>query len=68
MGTVWLNGFALGRYRAQGPQLTLYAPAPLWRAGRNEIVVLELHRPGPVLELRDRSDLGAGARIEVPQW
>ncbi|ACU75931.1 Beta-galactosidase [Catenulispora acidiphila DSM 44928] len=39
---VWLNGFLLGRLWDRGPQVTLYAPAPLWRAGANEIVVLAL--------------------------
>ncbi len=57
-GMVWLNGFALGRYWERGPQRTLYAPGPLWRAGRNEITVLELHTPGPAVELRDAPDLG----------
>ncbi|MEZ0066817.1 hypothetical protein ABIA32_002830 [Streptacidiphilus sp. MAP12-20] len=57
-GVVWLNGFTLGRYWEIGPQHTLYAPAPLWRAGRNEVVVLELHEPGTALELRDEPDLG----------
>ncbi len=65
---VWLNGFALGRYWSLGPQLTLYAPAPLWRPGRNEITVLELHRPGPVIELRDTPDLGPGDDSPVPEW
>ncbi|MFD9333322.1 hypothetical protein ACFWBF_02735 [Streptomyces sp. NPDC060028] len=40
------------------PQRTLYAPAPLWRSGANEIVVLELERPGTALPLRDQPDLG----------
>ncbi|KJY45029.1 beta-galactosidase, partial [Streptomyces sp. NRRL S-444] len=58
-GLVWLNGFLLGHYDTpRGPQRTLYAPAPLWRTGRNEIVVLELERPGADLPLRDRPDLG----------
>ena len=26
-------------------QVTLYAPAPLWRAGTNEVVMLELEHP-----------------------
>lgn len=58
-GMVWLNGFALGRYWEIGPQCTLYAPAPLWRRGRNEVVVLELHTPGTQIELRDEPDLGS---------
>ncbi|MEV4596720.1 beta-galactosidase family protein [Amycolatopsis sp. NPDC049253] len=57
-GVVWLNGFNLGRYWSRGPQRTLYAPAPLWRRGRNELVVLELHQPGETLEIRAEADLG----------
>lgn len=41
-GSVWINGFNLGRYwNSKGPQKTLYVPAPLLRSGENEIVVLE---------------------------
>ncbi|KAA5835950.1 beta-galactosidase family protein [Saccharopolyspora hirsuta] len=57
-GLVWLNGFLLGRYWSIGPQRTLYAPSPLWRAGVNELVVLELHEPGAEIELRSEPDLG----------
>ncbi|MFJ5954838.1 beta-galactosidase family protein [Paenarthrobacter sp. NPDC092416] len=57
-GFVWLNGFLLGRYWSKGPQITLYAPAPLLRAGRNTIKVLELEKAGTVVELREASDLG----------
>ncbi|MEU0137894.1 beta-galactosidase [Streptomyces sp. NPDC006296] len=59
-GYVWVNGFCLGRYwEARGPQRTLYVPWPLLRAGRNELVVLELDGVGrPVVELRDAPDLG----------
>ncbi|RSS78832.1 beta-galactosidase family protein [Streptomyces sp. WAC06614] len=58
-GLVWLNGFLLGHYDTpRGPQRTLYAPGPLWQTGRNELVVLELERPGPALPVRDRPDLG----------
>ncbi|WP_327169392.1 beta-galactosidase family protein [Streptomyces subrutilus] len=58
-GLVWVNGFLLGHYDTpRGPQRTLYAPGPLWRAGENEIIVLELQRPGPDLPLRDQPDLG----------
>ncbi len=65
-GLVWLNGFLLGHYDTpRGPQRTLYAPGPLWHASTgdtgtttNEIVVLELERPGTELPLRDRPDLG----------
>lgn len=42
-GIVWVNGFNIGRYWATtGPQMTLYIPGPLLRAGRNDLVVLEL--------------------------
>jgi beta-galactosidase len=55
---VWLNGVLLGRYWELGPQVTLYAPAPLWRPGHNEVVVLEMQRPSTCLEVRDEPDLG----------
>ncbi|WP_252375134.1 MULTISPECIES: glycoside hydrolase family 35 protein [unclassified Nonomuraea] len=57
-GLVWVNGFLLGRYWEVGPQVTLYCPAPLLRAGENTVTVLELERLGTVLELRDRAELG----------
>jgi beta-galactosidase len=41
-GFAFVNGFFLGRYWRNGPQRTLYVPAPVTRAGENEIVVLEL--------------------------
>ncbi|MFB6618564.1 beta-galactosidase family protein [Streptomyces sp. NPDC056367] len=58
-GHAWVNGFALGRYWSRGPQATLYVPAPVLRAGRNEITVLELHAAAVrTVELRDRPDPG----------
>jgi beta-galactosidase len=41
-GYAWVNGFFLGRYWRRGPQRTLYVPGPVTRAGRNEVVVVEL--------------------------
>ena len=41
-GQVFLNGFNLGRYRAEGPQFALYAPAPLLKKGENELIVFEV--------------------------
>ena len=41
-GIAWVNGFNLGRYWTRGPQETLHVPAPVTRAGRNELVILEL--------------------------
>ncbi|OIJ94158.1 glycoside hydrolase family 35 protein [Streptomyces colonosanans] len=58
---VWLNGFLLGRlWTEKGPQRTLYAPAPLWRAAGNEILVLDLGGTSAPLtvELREEPDLG----------
>ncbi len=61
-GLLWLNGFLLGRYTEEGPQRTLYAPAPLWQPGRNTLLVLELDRHAEALELRDEPDLGPTTR------
>jgi beta-galactosidase len=55
---VWLNGFLLGRYWRIGPQETLYAPAPLWRAGANEIVVLDTDGLGGAVEIREQPSFG----------
>lgn len=57
-GLVWVNGFLLGRYWNVGPQVTLYAPAPLWRAGRNEVRVLDLDQLGGTVEVREHPELG----------
>lgn len=58
-GYVFLNGINLGRYwTAAGPQQTLYAPGPWWRAGSNEIVVVEFGTPGPHLEIVAEPILG----------
>ncbi|GGY78365.1 beta-galactosidase [Streptomyces omiyaensis] len=59
-GNAWVNGFPLGRYWSRGPQKSLYVPAPVLRAGTNEIVVLELHA-GPrsrTVDFRATPDLG----------
>ncbi|THA82992.1 beta-galactosidase family protein [Streptomyces sp. A0592] len=59
-GSVWINGFALGRYWSRGPQRSLYVPGPVLRTGLNEVVVLELHAPGRehTVAFRDAPDLG----------
>uniref|UniRef100_UPI003662939F glycoside hydrolase family 35 protein n=1 Tax=Kitasatospora sp. NPDC059747 TaxID=3346930 RepID=UPI003662939F len=67
-GLLWLNGFLLGRHTAEGPQRTLYAPAPLWRPGRNELLVLELDRHGEALEVRDHPDLGPTAQAPSSEY
>jgi beta-galactosidase len=62
-GYVWVNGFCLGRYwESRGPQRTLCLPWPLLRAGRNEVVVLELDADAgtvpAAVETRETPDLG----------
>ena len=59
-GAVWLNAFNLGRYWRVGPQQSLYIPDGLFRAGENELVVLDL-AGGPAAE--------KGAHFAPrPQW
>ncbi|WP_216591609.1 glycoside hydrolase family 35 protein [Streptomyces brasiliscabiei] len=58
-GQAWINGFHLGRYWNRGPQRTLYVPAPVLRAGANELVLLELNATtGARAEFTDTPDLG----------
>jgi beta-galactosidase len=57
-GVVWVNGFCLGRYWSRGPQCTLYVPAPVVRAGANEIVVLELHAASTTVRFVEAPGLG----------
>ena len=42
-GVCFVNGFNLGRYWDMAPRRNLYLPGPLLKAGRNEIVMFELH-------------------------
>ncbi|WP_120522977.1 glycoside hydrolase family 35 protein [Arthrobacter celericrescens] len=64
-GFLWINGFLLGRYWETGPQRTVYVPAPLVRAGNNTVKVLELDKPGTVVELRESAELGAPDTSEI---
>ncbi len=48
-GTAWVNGHNLGKYWSIGPQQTLYVPVEWLKKGKNEIVVLELLKPGKSL-------------------
>ncbi|MFF6772303.1 beta-galactosidase family protein [Streptomyces sp. NPDC012637] len=59
-GNAWVNGFPLGRYWSRGPQQSLYVPAPVLRAGTNEVVVLELHAAhrAHTVDFREAADLG----------
>ena len=43
-GVAYVNGFCVGRYWNIGPQQSLYVPAPLVRAGRNEVLLLDLEK------------------------
>ncbi|MCW3089411.1 MAG: beta-galactosidase [Ferruginibacter sp.] len=45
-GVVWINGHNLGRYWSIGPQQTLYVPVEWLKKGKNDIIVLELLKPG----------------------
>ncbi|WP_232547309.1 glycoside hydrolase family 35 protein [Propioniciclava soli] len=66
-GFCWLNGVLLGRFDEVGPQRTLYAALPLWRAGANEIVVGALAGAGvPTdagVQLRDEPELDGSVHI-----
>ena len=58
-GLVWVNGFLLGRYWRRGPQRTLIVPAPVTRAGGNEVVVLEFEAfAEPVIRTLAAPELG----------
>ncbi|WP_413353511.1 glycoside hydrolase family 35 protein [Microbacterium sp. 1P06AB] len=46
-GYVFVGGFLLGRYWSNGPQRTLYVPAPVTQAGSNTITVVEIEQPVP---------------------
>lgn len=64
-GFIWINGFLLGRFWEVGPQVTFYVPAPLLRAGNNEVTVLELERGGRHAELRTVPDLGSTGTTHI---
>ncbi|MDN6302039.1 MAG: beta-galactosidase [Brachybacterium sp.] len=51
-GVAYVNGFCVGRYWDIGPQQSLYVPAPLVRAGRNEVLLLDLEKRPASLALR----------------
>ena len=57
-GTVFLNGFCLGRFWDIGPQKRLYIPAPLLRAGRNELLIVETEGRFGTVALMDEPELG----------
>lgn len=58
-GTVWINGFHLGRYWDIGPGDTLYVPRSILRSGGNAIAIFELEAlRSPRPEFTDRPHLG----------
>lgn len=76
-GIVWINGRCLGRYWSIGPTQTMYLPGPWIKAGRNEVVVLDLTGPRasriegrttPILdELHPERDLARPASSARPR-
>lgn len=59
-GVIFVNGRALSRYWAVGPQRSAYLPAPFLHRGVNELIVLELEGRGPAEALLDdHFDLGS---------
>lgn len=57
-GIAWVNGINLGRYWSRGPQHTLFVPAPIVRAGENEVIVFELHAASDSITFAAHPDLG----------
>ncbi|MER7445910.1 beta-galactosidase family protein [Microbacterium sp. NPDC097977] len=58
-GYAFVNGFFLGRYWRNGPQRTLFVPAPATVAGANRLVVLELeHLLAPTADFVSALALG----------
>ena len=58
-GVVWVNGHCLGRYWNIGPTQTAYVPGCWLRAGKNEVIILDLLGPGkPVVAGLEKPILG----------
>lgn len=67
-GYVWVNGFCLGRFWDQGPQVSLYLPAPVVRPGENDVLILELDGvAGQCPRIRSEPNLGDGSAPLAPQ-
>lgn len=57
-GCVFVNGFNIGRFWEIGPQKRLYIPAPLLKAGSNEIIVFETDgKVKDSITLKDEPDI-----------
>ncbi len=61
-GLLWVNGFNLGWYwPLLGPQMRIYVPGPLLRAGSNEILLLEFAQvPEDATGAMSTADLALG--------
>jgi beta-galactosidase len=57
-GSVFVNGFNVGRYYNKGPQHTLYIPGPYLKTGKNDIFMFELHSASDTIEFVDKPILG----------
>jgi beta-galactosidase len=57
-GSVFVNGFNVGRYYNKGPQQTLYIPGPYLKTGKNDIFMFELHSASDTIEFVDQPILG----------
>jgi hypothetical protein len=57
-GSVFINGFNVGRYYYIGPQQTLYIPEPFLKTGKNDIFMFELHSASDTIEFVDQPILG----------
>ncbi|XP_052252882.1 beta-galactosidase-1-like protein 2 isoform X2 [Dreissena polymorpha] len=57
-GVAFINGFNLGRYWDEGPQKTLYVPAPVLKPGDNKVVIFELHKASHSIMFEDTPILG----------
>lgn len=58
-GCVFVNGVNIGRFWEIGPQKRLYIPAPMLKAGQNEIIVFETDgKAAEEMVLYDEAELG----------
>jgi beta-galactosidase len=63
-GMVWVNGHNLGKYWSVGPQQSLYVPVEWLKKGKNEMVVLELFKPGDAIEALEKPILNQLQKAE----
>ncbi|XP_059473358.1 beta-galactosidase-1-like protein 2 [Neocloeon triangulifer] len=57
-GSIFVNGFHMGRFFHVGPQITTYIPAPLLLQGTNEIIIFEHYLAADELTFSDVPILG----------